>query len=105
MSDKGIVAKIIKTKDGFETGNTKHEWNLEKLKDRHKILAEYRYEKREIESGYAGRTLYINLSTNTIKEKPVTEDMKKKFTGGRGFGLKLMWESIKPTTRGNSEEN
>ena len=31
--------------------------------------------------------------------------MKKKFTGGRGFGLKLLWDSIKPTTRWNSEEN
>jgi len=31
--------------------------------------------------------------------------MKKKFTGGRGFGLKLLWDSIKPTTRWDSEEN
>ena len=31
--------------------------------------------------------------------------MKKKFTGGRGFGLKLLWDSINPTTRWDSEEN
>ena len=91
--------------NGFHTGNTKHVWDLEKLKKEHRVLVEYRYEKKPIERGYAGRTLYINLSTGEIKEKLVSEEMKEKFTGGRGFGLKLLWESLKPTTRWNSEEN
>jgi aldehyde:ferredoxin oxidoreductase len=89
----------------YETGNTHHTWDIRKLKKSHKILAEYNYKKEEIQKGFANRTLYINLSTLDIKEKLVTEDMKKKFTGGRGFGLKLMWDAIKPTTRWNSEEN
>lgn len=89
----------------YETGNTKHKWDLKKIRFAHRILAEYNYKKGEVYRGYANRTLYINLSTNTIKEKPVTDEMKKKFTGGRGFGLKLLWDSIKPTTRWNSEEN
>jgi len=89
----------------YETGNTKHKWNLKKIKSSHKILAEYDYKKREIKKGFTNRTLYINRGTNQIKEKKITEDMKKKFTGGRGFGLKLLWDSIKPTTRWDSEEN
>jgi aldehyde:ferredoxin oxidoreductase len=89
----------------YETGNTKHTWDLKKIRFAHRILAEYNYKKGEVYRGYANRTLYVNLSTNTIKEKPVTDEMKKKFTGGRGFGLKLLWDSIKPTTRWNSEEN
>jgi aldehyde:ferredoxin oxidoreductase len=89
----------------YETGNTKHTWDLPKLRKGHKILAEYSYKKGEIHKGYANRTLYINLSTLDIKTKPVTDEMKKKFTGGRGFGLKLMWDAIKPTTRWDSEEN
>ena len=89
----------------YETGNTKHTWDLEKLKSAHKKLASYSYKKGIVEKGYANRTLYVNLSTGEIKEKKVTEDMKKKFTGGRGFGLKLLWDSIKPTTRWDSEEN
>jgi len=32
----------------YETGNTKHKWNLKKIKSSHKILAEYDYKKREI---------------------------------------------------------
>jgi aldehyde:ferredoxin oxidoreductase len=89
----------------YKTGNTHHTWDLTKLKKGHKILKEQTYKKGEVKKGFANRTLYINLSTLTIKEKPVTKDMKQKFTGGRGFGLKLMWDAIKPTTRWNSEEN
>ena len=89
----------------YETGNTKHSWDLPALKKAHKILAEYTYKKGEIQRGFANRTLYVNLSTLEIREKKVTEDMKKKFTGGRGFGLKLLWDSIKSTTRWDSEEN
>ena len=89
----------------YDTGNSKEKWNLKKLKSAHKVLAEYSYKKGKIKRGYANRTLYVNLSKGEIKEKKVTEDIKKKFTGGRGFGLKLLWDSIKPTTRWNSDEN
>jgi aldehyde:ferredoxin oxidoreductase len=89
----------------YETGNTKHKWDLKRIKLAHHKVAEYDYEKGEIQKGFANRTLYINLTTGEIKEKKVTDEMKKLFTGGRGFGLKLMWDSIKPTTRWNSDEN
>ena len=89
----------------YETGNTQHKWDIKRLKLGHRVLHKYDYEKGKIQKGYTNRTLHVNLSTGEIKEKKVTEDMKKKFTGGRGFGLKLMWDSVKPTTRWNSEEN
>jgi len=89
----------------YETGNTNHKWDFKKLKLAHKDIFKYNYKKGKINRGYANRTLYINLTTKEIKEKKVTEDMKKKFTGGRGFGLKLLWDSIKSTTRWDSDEN
>ena len=89
----------------YKTGNTKHKWDLKKLRFAHRVLFEYNYKKGELQRGYANRTLYFNLTKGEIKEKKVTEDMKKKFTGGRGFGLKLLWDSIKPTTCWDSEEN
>jgi len=58
------------------------------------ILKELRYEIQEIEKGYANRTLYINFSTNDIKIKPVTPEMKEKFVGGKGFDLWLMWNGL-----------
>ena len=91
--------------DEYQTGNTEHKWDFKKIKNAHHVVTKYSYKKGKVEKGFANRTLYINLSTNEIKEKKVTEDMKKKFTGGRGFGLKLLWDSIKPSTRWDSVEN
>src|ERR1044071_1474571 len=69
------------------------------------LLAEFAYELRPVERGYANRTLYINLDRNTIYEKPVTQQMKDLFTGGRGFGLKLLWDAVTPDTKWNDPEN
>ncbi len=69
------------------------------------LLAEFHYELRPVQRGYANRTLYINISDNTIYEKPVSEQMKALFTGGRGFALKLLWDAVTPTTRWNDPEN
>ena len=89
----------------YTTGNTEHSWDLKKIKAAHQILKTYSYKKGQITRGYANRTLYVNLSSGKITEKPVTEEMKRLFTGGRGFGLKLLWASLKPTTRWESPEN
>ncbi len=89
----------------YKTENTKHEWDLGALKKAHREIAKYKYELKPLHRGFAGRTLYVNLTTKEIKEKPVTDEMKKKFTGGRGFGLKLIWDSIKPDTKWDSPEN
>ncbi|MFW9995066.1 MAG: aldehyde ferredoxin oxidoreductase family protein [Candidatus Odinarchaeota archaeon] len=58
------------------------------------VITELKYELKPVEKGYAGRTLYINLSTNEIKIKPVSDEMKEKFNGGKGFDLWLMWNSL-----------
>jgi aldehyde:ferredoxin oxidoreductase len=58
-----------------------------------------------LERGYANRTLYINLSDNLVKEKPVTETMKEKFIGGKGFGLRLLWDATRPDTRWDDADN
>jgi aldehyde:ferredoxin oxidoreductase len=89
----------------YKTGNTEHTWDLKKIASAHKVLATYSYKKGQVTKGYANRTLYVNLSTGKITEKPVTEEMKKLFTGGRGFGLKLIWDGCKSSTRWDSPEN
>lgn len=58
------------------------------------ILTELKYDPQEIQKGYANRTLYINVASNEIKIKPVTDEMKEKFIGGRGFDLWLMWNGL-----------
>src|SRR5512146_1280012 len=77
----------------------------EMLREAHRILAEFPYELRPVERGYANRTLYVNLSANTVAAKPVSEKMKEVFTGGRGFALWLLWNGIKDGTQWNDPEN
>ncbi len=79
--------------------------NISEMKSKHKLLKDYSYELGEIEKGYTNRTLYVNLSNNEIKEKPVTQLMKDKFVGGKGFGLKLLWDATKPDTKWDDLEN
>src|SRR5690242_1823354 len=69
------------------------------------LLTEFTYGLCPVERGYANRTLYINLTDNTIYEKPVTQQMKDIFTGGRGFGLKLLWDAVTAQTKWDDPEN
>ncbi len=78
---------------------------LEAIRESHRTLAEWRYELRPVERGYANRTLYVNLGTNTIAARPVTQQMKDTFTGGRGFCLWLLWNGVTPQTQWNDPEN
>jgi len=57
-------------------------------------LAVFNYDLKPIERGYNNRTLYVNLSDSVIKSKPVSDEMKKKFIGGKGFDLWLLWNSL-----------
>ena len=69
------------------------------------VLKEYNYQPIQLEKGYAGRSLYINVSDLRIEEKAVTEFMKDKFVGGKGFDLWYLWHAVTSETRWNSPEN
>lgn len=74
-----------------------------------KVLSEWSYEPAKIQRGYANNTLYVGLGNKDGKYKfekrPVSEDMKDKFTGGRGFGLKLLWDAVNEETKWDDPEN
>jgi aldehyde:ferredoxin oxidoreductase len=70
-----------------------------------KNLAKFEYTPAQLDKGYANKTLYINISNNEIKEKDVTEEMKDKFIGGRGFGLWYLWNAVNSQTKWNDPEN
>ncbi len=79
--------------------------DIANMKKAHKLLKEFKYELGKIEKGYTNRTLYINISDNTIKSKPVTQMMKDKFIGGKGFGLWYLWNGTTPETKWNDPGN
>jgi len=68
-------------------------------------FAEFNYNVPTVARGYTGQTLYVNVGNGTIKAKPVTEEMKEKFVGGRGFDLWLLWNGVKDGTKWNDPEN
>jgi len=79
--------------------------NIEEMKNAHKTLATRSYEWKPLFRGYTDKTLYINVGNNEIKEKDVPEQMKEKFIGGKGYGLRLLWDATKPDTKWNDPEN
>ncbi|MBI4790534.1 MAG: aldehyde ferredoxin oxidoreductase family protein [Chloroflexi bacterium] len=46
--------------------------------------------------GYAGKVLRINLSNSTSREERLPEEMARDFIGGAGFGIKHLFDEVKP---------
>ena len=55
--------------------------------------------------GYAGKTLRINLSDKTVSEEPLSEQMAQDYIGGAGFGIKHLYDEVKPGTDPMGPEN
>ncbi len=79
--------------------------NIEDLKKNRKILASFDYDVTPIDKGYTDKVLYINVGDGKIISKDVPAQMKEKFIGGKGYGLKLLWDATKPTTKWSDPEN
>ncbi len=75
------------------------------LKQMHQLIKSWSYKFTPLERGYTDKILYVNLSNNEVGEKVVPPMMKEKFIGGRGYGLKLLWDATKPDTKWNDPEN
>ena len=55
--------------------------------------------------GWNGRLLRVDLTKNKTKVQEYDEDLAKRFIGGRGFAVKLLWDELKPGTDPLSPEN
>ncbi len=75
------------------------------LRAAHKVLVEVPFTPSLPLRGYTKRTLFIDLDTMSVKEKPITDAMIDVFTGGRGFGLYYLWHAITPQTKWNDPDN
>lgn len=55
--------------------------------------------------GWAGKILKVTLSSGKVEKEPLTEDLGRKFIGGRGVNVKVLYEEVKagidPFDRGN----
>lgn len=79
--------------------------HIQRIKEARKVLKTYDYHPAELYRGYTNKSLYINVGDLRIEEKIVTEEMKDKFIGGKGFGLYYLWHAVKDNTKWNDPEN
>ena len=68
-------------------------------------VATFAYRRPAIRKGYANQTLHVDLSSARMAIKPVSDEMKEVFVGGKGFDLWLLWNAVKPSTRWDDPEN
>jgi aldehyde:ferredoxin oxidoreductase len=55
--------------------------------------------------GWTGFFLKANLSKSRATTEPYSKDLALNFLGGRGFAIKILWDTIKPGTDPLSPEN
>ncbi|MCX6233420.1 MAG: aldehyde:ferredoxin oxidoreductase [Bacteroidetes bacterium] len=79
--------------------------DISEIKSSHQLLREWKYTWTPLDKGYTDKVLYINISDNTVKAKDVPPTMKEKFIGGKGYGLRLLWDATKPNTKWDDPEN
>ena len=70
-----------------------------------KSLTTFAYDRQDIQKGYAGQTLLVDIGTQQIQTKPVEDQMKDIFIGGKGFDLWLLWQAVTPQTKWNDPDN
>lgn len=75
------------------------------MKGAHRVLGELNYEVAPLEKGYTDKILYINVSDNSFKIKDVDPLMKDKFIGGKGYGMKLLWDATTAETKWDDADN
>lgn len=69
------------------------------------VLGEFTFDPQPLHHGYANRTLYVDLNRRVFESRPVSQQMKELFVGGRGFGLWLLWNGVQDHTQWDDPEN
>lgn len=69
------------------------------------VVATFKYDPKPAEKGYTGEALRVDLSNYSFKIIPISDEVKMKFTGGKGFDLWLLWNEVNGDTKWDSPEN
>ncbi len=100
-----LVFDPSKVMDIDYTKRTEYHAEMEAVRASRRVLRETTFVPSLPERGYTNRTLYVNVGTLETAEKPVTQQMKDVFVGGRGFGLWYLWNAVTAETKWNDPEN
>ncbi len=78
---------------------------IKAMKEARTLLTAFDYEPAPVERGYTDRALHINLGENLVEQRDIPAQVREKFIGGKGYGLRMLWDAVKPSTRWNDPEN
>ncbi|MFC1949487.1 aldehyde ferredoxin oxidoreductase family protein [Chloroflexota bacterium] len=56
-------------------------------------------------AGYANRVLRVDLTKGTFSEEPLSKELIHDYIGGRGFGIKMLYDDMKPGVDPLGEDN
>ncbi len=70
-----------------------------------KVLQQFSYQPARVVGGYTDRILRVDLGSQEIRIQELPPDFKTKYTGGRGYAIKLIWDETRRETRYDSPEN
>jgi hypothetical protein len=70
-----------------------------------KTLDSIRYEVAPVQGGYTDQILRLDLTSLTISTIDVEPDYRRKYVGGRGYAIKMIWDGTSKETRYDSPEN
>ncbi len=79
--------------------------NLQEIKENRNILASFGYTWKPMSKGYSDQSLYINVSDRRFEVREISPETKEKFIGGKGYGLRMLWDAITPQTKWTDPEN
>ena len=69
------------------------------------IIKSVTYIPQPIDGGYTDQVLRVDLTSPVISPSALPPDYKNKYTGGRGYALKLIWDETSENTHYDSPEN
>jgi len=56
-------------------------------------------------NGWMGKILEVDLTTSTVSERALDEEMARLFLGGRGLGARILWDEVDPGVDPLSPQN
>ncbi|MDD4257208.1 MAG: aldehyde ferredoxin oxidoreductase C-terminal domain-containing protein [Bacteroidales bacterium] len=79
--------------------------DIKNTKASRKVLAKIPYVWKPLDKGYSDQSLYVNVTTLTTEVRPVDPGVKELFVGGKGYGLRMLWDAVTPETKWYHPEN
>jgi aldehyde:ferredoxin oxidoreductase len=79
--------------------------NYQEIKAKRSVIASFPYTWKPMVRGYSDQSLYVNVGTGKMEVRPVAPETRETFIGGKGYGLRMLWDAVTPNTKWQDPEN